>query len=279
VSSLPPLATFRFGPLAPGPSDPAPPRVGPAFVSLKTVAETRKRIATGFVNRGYQPVDAEIDERRGIIRFREPVGHLEDTRIKTREQGRLQFPGVRITFAYEDSPAARQALKALGEVGLAGRGAGAPTSRGLPEPARGEGEVQYSYTYLAARGKDGAVEHLNPDLIDPPGAATLFPLVIHDDSFRMFVTRTGKTNKPDLDQRARDIASQHLLGPDDVSGEEGVAFGFFAIQPSSVIGRVRWEAGPGVTKTEWSVQNNSVVKQKEIVSTIARRLDERRTGP
>jgi len=267
MSGLPPIDTIRFD------GGVAAINAERSGAGGRGVAATHKRVATRFVNRGYQPVDASIDEKRGIIRFQEPVGHLEDTKIKTREQGRLLFPGVRITFAYEDSPAARKALQELGEVGLAGRGAGAGTSRGLPEPARGEGEVQYVYSYLAGRGADGKIEHLNPDLIDPPGAATLFPLVIRDDSFRLFVTRAGKTNKEALDRRALEIVSQHLLGPDDVAGEEGVAFGFFPMQPSSVIGRVGWEAGPGVTRTEWSVQNSSIIQRKEVISTIARGID------
>jgi len=231
------------------------------------------RTVTMFVNRELHPVEADIDLERGLVRFRQPVGHIvgvEDLNTAARAQerandiargsrskrvrdfdakaqARLAFaPRVRITFSYEDSSAARASLKRLGR------------GEGLADPASGPGETQYHFSFLAGLGKDGGLQHLNPRLVDPAGAEKLFPLVIHDESFRLVLGLDGRTHdvpKVALDERAREIARQLLAGPEEVGGEEGVAFGFFPIETSSVISQVSWEAAAGKTETRWSLQN------------------------
>ena len=234
----------------------------PPQIAGKTLAEitafAKRRARTIFRNRPLQAVRAEIDAKLGLVHFADPVGTLESTALLTKAQGALHYPPrVAITFAYEDSPDARTALAQLDAESGGSQLGGA---RGLPASVRGQGEVQYRYSYLAARGTDGTIKFLNPNLVDPPSAEALFPLVVEDESFRLFVTIDGKSNKDALDRRAAEIAKKLLDGADDVGGEEGEAVGFFDVTASSVISRVRWEAGPGVVKTCWSVANAAAAK-------------------
>lgn len=250
---LTPLSRVTASGPAPAPAPP-PQVAGVSLAAIKSLAGKRRQIR--FVNRPLARLDGQVDGRRGIVKFSAPVGHLVSTDIRAKSQGTLRFPPrVRITFAYEDSAKAREALAALGLLG------------DLPQPGRGAAESMYLYTYLAARGKDGKVEHLNPNLVDPPNVATLYPQTVLDDTFRLFVTLDGRSNKAALDGRAKEIAEQLLLGPDDVAGEDGVAEALLDIHPSSVISRVRWEMGPGVAKTSWSIENVGAAK-----ATLAARI-------
>lgn len=247
---------------------PSPSTTDPAAVAgvplSKLHALARQRAYVAFVNRDYQAVKAEVDRTRGVVHFSRPVGHLVDLQIRSAPaEGQLLYPPrVRITFAYRDNCRAREALAAMGV-----QGAGL----GLPEPSRGQGEAQYNYSYLAGRGAgDGEVKHLNPDLVDSPDAKDLFPIVIRDDSFKMFVRFDGSSNKAELDAKAAEIAKQILKGENEVDGEDGTAFGFYEIVPSSKITSVKYEGSPGVVKTEWSIGKAGAAKNKAAIVAVSR---------
>jgi len=220
---------------------------GVSLAQLDALSKAR-RVVT-FVNRPFRKTKAEVNARLGTVRFEEPVGQLVDVTVKAKRFAKVVYPPrVRLTVAYEDGPDARQAVENIGQDG------------NLPPVARGSGESQYRYTYLAGRDAAGNVVQLNPSLVDGAGAATLFPQVVADESFRLFVTLDGRSNQSQLDARANEIATKLLVGEDDLPGEEGEAATFLDITPSSVIGRVRWEAGPGVARTSWSVNNVAASK-------------------
>jgi hypothetical protein len=195
-------------------------------------------------------VKAEVDAERGLVRFERPVGQIVDTQVRAARYAQVRYPPrVRLTIAYEDSPEARAAVQVLGE------------GKDLPPPGRGSKESQYRYHYLAGRTENGKAQHLNPlTFEDDERVAKLFPQVVEDSSFRLFVTLDGRSNRAALDARAAEIASRLIEGPADLPGEEGEAQGFHDIATSSVIGRVRWELGPGVARTEWSVNNVGATK-------------------
>lgn len=264
------------------------------------VALSFTRTVTVFVNKPLGVVEAEVDLERGLVRTRRPVGHVtrpEDLATEAREvaqaaidqaRGRVAgrqgvakvknfdaraqaglflTPQVLLRFSYEDSARARESIRALG------------LYPDLPAAERGAGETRYHYSYLAALGTSGKLEHLNPDLVDPAGAETLFPLVVPDETLRLEVGLEPSTGQPTdggrkavLDARAREVATQLLSGPDEVRGEEGEAYGFFPIEPSSVISRVEWEAGPGRTITRWSVNNAVAARQRLVAKAVAETL-------
>lgn len=280
--TTPPSSPAPTGAPAGGASAPTRIVAGVPLSTLEAIAQSRTR--TIFVNREMTDAPASVDRKRGLVHFSGIVGHLVSTDVKTSSQGRLKIPPrARLTFAYEDRPDARASLVALGAssgVGSGGQGqadaatrarlaasplTGASVSRiataqvggGVP---RGDGEVGYFYSFLAGRDPAGAIAHLNPELRDPGGLEGQYPLVVEDDTLRMFVTIDGRTNKAKLDERAREIAKALLDAPEETTGEEGLAHGFYELEPSSVFHRVVYTFGNGVQTTEWSVSNVTAKK-------------------
>lgn len=223
--------------------------------SFLILADERRR--TRYINRPIGPAKAEVVFKTGLVKMDRPVGHLVDVSIDAMEKGQLIYPPrARITFAYRDSAAAREAVAALGELGT------------LLPAARGRAEVDYYYSYLAGRGRDGQVIHLNSGDATPVAPALSFPQLIRDDSFSLQVTINGDSNRAELDLRAKEIAGQLLLGPESKIGEDGEAFAFLDIHPSAVIQRVEWEAGPGVARTTWTIANAATTRKKAGLGAI-----------
>jgi hypothetical protein len=236
-------------------------------VKGKTLAEltalARQRAFSVFLNLGLQVVPAQIDHDRGVVFFNNPVGHIQGVitsedgapirDIYAKASGTLRYPPrVKLTFAYTDSPRAREALRALGKTG--GR-------QGLAAPQRGDGEVIYNYTFLAGRDKDGNVVQLNPGLVEPKTAPTLFPLIVENNSLRLFVSIDGTSNQAELDAKALELAKNLLTGPENVSGEDGEANVFVPMNPSCRVPSVSWEFGPGMAKTRWTINNAGASKK------------------
>lgn len=226
-------------------------------------ALAKQRAFSVFRNIGVQVVPARIDHARGAIFFDNPVGFIQGiltsetgapiADIYAKASGKLQYPPrVILTFAYEDSPRAREALRALGKTG---------GSQGLAQPQRGDGEVIYHYSYLAGRDKDGNVIQLNPGGVEPSSAPSLFPLVVFNESLKLFVTIDGASNRAELDAKAGELARQLLTGPENTSGEDGEANIFAPMDPSCRVPAISWEFGPGLVKTRWTINNAGASKK------------------
>lgn len=206
--------------------------------------------------------DYQIDHERGLVIFNRPVGHLENEVIPTAEVGKIaaKTPRVRITFAYEDSAAAREAIIALGnDPKKIGASVGEAADQ-LPSPEGGQGELRYRFHALYDWDRDGRrIVAKTSRLVDSEGAQDLdefrFPLVVHDEKLHLFVTIRGGSNQAELEAQALEIARAKLDVPQEIAGEDGEAYAFVPIEPSSVIDRVEWEGGDGVCVTRWSVGN------------------------
>lgn len=235
-----------------------------------TKEEARKPVLVNAPLYAQPPSEYSLDLERGLVSFAAPVGFISpEARLEAPELGAIVAtppPRVRITFAYRDSPAAREALARLGgDTGgpQVGDGAGQ-----LPPAGHGPDQVRHHFSALFQRGPRGP-ELINPDLREPKalGERERYPLVIHDDGLQLYATLDGRSNAAELERRAREIAAQHLIGDDDQDGEDGTGVGFYAIQPSSRIQRVEWEGGDGVALTRWTIDNPAAAK-----ATLAARI-------
>lgn len=211
------------------------------------------------------PSDYSIDGERGLVMFDGPIGNIDTggrvapetltlpfsgrdvvaqpvRTIHAVEQGRLSLdPRVAIVFAYESSPRARAQAVLTGTQ--------TPLDKGV--------DYEDHYTFLgtlAPGGKALEVQHLNPEGVEPPDAAELYPLVLRHD-LRMFVDVEGTSNRPDLDVVAKDLVRRALDGPDQMHGEDGEATTFYPIQPTGAVTSCSWaveQVGNGtVARTRW----------------------------
>lgn len=241
-----------------------------ATLRKTTKEEAQKRVILNQPLAGISPGDYSIDHERGLISFGHPVGQISPAGVEAVELARIVAsppPRVRITFAYRDSPAAREALARLGgDTGGPQVGAGAGQ---LPPAAHGQGEVQHYFSALGRREKNGGISWINQGLHEPAtlSEAERYPLVIHDDGLQVYVTLDGRSNVAEVEKRAQEIGRQHLLGANEQDGEDGTAVGFYPIQPSSRIPRVEWSGGDGQALTRWTVDNPAAAK-----ATLAARI-------
>lgn len=244
----------------------------------------------------------EIDEKAGLIRFDSPVGHRARTGTFIARVGHDDVPEldaillepaprVRVTFAYEDSAAARAALRALGSdpqnTGGAVVGDGIDQ---LPPPETGQMESMYHYHALYDRAGDEQGnkpnEKTGPGLRDSLAARGdgaldnfRFPLVVRDDSMQLAVTIDRRSNRAELDKRAKDIATAIMAPKQAINGEDGEAHGVYPILPSSVISTVQWEGGPdGTCRTRWTIDNALAAKALLTGAKIARVVAARPEG-
>lgn len=238
-------------------------------VTLAALAKLNEEpVVVQFFNRPIGPIAGgfSIDPDAGIVTFTHPVGHLENPGIEAPEMGVMRpNPHVRFTFAYEDGPLPREGAIALGAR--------------LPPDAKGQGAARYHYHALFARTKDGKVQQITADLVDPDlGEEARYPLVVKDETLRLVYPLEGASNRADLDRRAREIAEALLNGDQEVSGEDGEAYALLPMDPSSVIGRVSWEGDADGCRTSWTIGISKAAKAKTLAARIAAEAQPKATG-